>query len=286
VNQERSKLIQKQKQQKQELEKKVKKLKGAMKEAAQKEMEELEGKHEKELAEFDKGPPLGGDAKEEDAKDSKEEKKEKKSKKEGKESKEEAKESKEEEPAASSSGAKTTEFRERQWNGLSKKELEEECILRGLGKKGGKEDLIQKLIIFHQEHKFAPPSRAGSSGGALAKAGASDSEDEELEEEESSDDDDEDEDEEDEEEEKVDEEELIKRGKREEIVRKGIKMVLKAAPDGFPVSELAERLAGANLKGFAPEKMGYKSVDKFLKGQPDSLLRYSRKKQLVRPPRR
>lgn len=43
---ERSKLVQKQKQQRAELEKKVKKSKGAMKEAAQKELEEMESKHE------------------------------------------------------------------------------------------------------------------------------------------------------------------------------------------------------------------------------------------------
>merc|ERR1712196_627893 len=56
---ERSKLIGRQKQEKAELEKKVKKLKGAMKEAAQKEMEELEKKHEAELVDFDAAQGTG-----------------------------------------------------------------------------------------------------------------------------------------------------------------------------------------------------------------------------------
>merc|ERR1712217_872392 len=57
-----------------------------------------------------------------------------------------------------------SEIRERHWNGLSKKELEEECTLRGLGKKGSKEDLIVKLINYHQDLK----SSAAASGGASA----------------------------------------------------------------------------------------------------------------------
>ena len=34
---------------------------------------------------------------------------------------------------------------------LSKKELEECCIERGLGKKGSKDELVTKLIMFHQD---------------------------------------------------------------------------------------------------------------------------------------
>jgi len=43
-----------------------------------------------------------------------------------------------------------SELRERQWNGLSKKELEECCVERGLSKKGSKEDLVMRCIEFHQ----------------------------------------------------------------------------------------------------------------------------------------
>merc|ERR1712151_1408299 len=156
-------------------------------------------------------------------------------------------------------------FRERQWAGLSKKELEEECIMRSLGKKGSKEDLIQKLIIFHQDLKSS--GAASSSSAAKSKPAAKADSDEEDDEE----DDDEDEDDEDESDEdpiEVSPEEAAKQFEREKLVRKGIRMILKPdgqAPDGFPVAELAERLANINLKGFAPEKMGYKTVDKFLK---------------------
>eukprot|EP00931_Biecheleriopsis_adriatica_P102521 TRINITY_DN7747_c0_g1_i2.p1 TRINITY_DN7747_c0_g1~~TRINITY_DN7747_c0_g1_i2.p1 ORF type:complete len:211 (-),score=77.44 TRINITY_DN7747_c0_g1_i2:195-827(-) len=135
---ERSKLVQRQKQQRQELEKKIKKLKGAMKEAAQKELDELEEKHEAELAEFDGSKGVAGAASA---------------------SKEEP-----EEKAISAEDAK--KFRERNWSGLSKKELEEECVLRGLGKKGSKEDLIQKLIIFQQELK----SKTAAGGYAASSA--------------------------------------------------------------------------------------------------------------------
>lgn len=79
---------------------------------------------EAELVEFDKGQGLPG------------------------------KEAAEEKPAAPAAAASEGQnFRDRQWAGLSKKELEEACSERGLGKKGSKEDLVQKLIIFHQERR-------------------------------------------------------------------------------------------------------------------------------------
>merc|ERR1712039_673518 len=97
-----------------------------MKEAAEKELAELDSKHEAELVEFDQGHGLGGGGGGEAAV---------------------AKEA----PAPAFTAKDAQKFRDRNWSGLSKKELEEECVNRGLGKKGSKEDLIQKLIVFQQD---------------------------------------------------------------------------------------------------------------------------------------
>ncbi|CAJ1394712.1 unnamed protein product [Effrenium voratum] len=267
LNAERSKLVQRQKQQRQEIEKKIKKLKGAMKEAAQKELEALETQHEAELADFNKGSAAG---------------------------KAEA-ESKDEEPASASASAAedAKKFRDRNWSGLSKKELEDECVARGLGKKGSKEDLVQKLIIFQQElsTRVANEAKSGPKGGyaaAEAKAAAApadDDDDEEDDDDEDDDDDDEDDDEE-EDEQEVDQEEMEKQGKREKVMQKAIRLVLKEkCPDGFPLSELVQKLESVNVRGFAPEKCGYKTVEKFVKGQPEAVLRYRKADQMVLPPR-
>merc|ERR1740129_315603 len=113
------------------------------------ELEELDGKHEAELQAFEK--EAGGPAKE------------------AKEPKvvQASKEPKEEAPAVD-----VGELRERHWAGLSKKELEEECIMRSLGKKGSKEDLIQKLIIFHQDLKSSGAAASTSAGPSKAAAKA------------------------------------------------------------------------------------------------------------------
>jgi len=252
---ERSKLVQKQKQQRAELEKKVKKSKGAMKEAAQKELEEMESKHEAELVEFDKGQGLPG------------------------------KEAAEEKPAAPAAAASEGQnFRDRQWAGLSKKELEEACSERGLGKKGSKEDLVQKLIIFHQELKSATAVAAASGSAAPAKAAKdSDGSDEEEDEEDEEDDE---EDASDDEVDKVSAEEAAKQFEREKKVRQAVRFLLtEKCPDGFPVSELCDKLASIKVQGFAPEKLGYKTVEKFVKAQPEKYLRYDKKTQMVLPPK-
>merc|ERR1712217_899575 len=108
----------------------------------------------------------------------------------------------------------------------------------------------------------------------------------EDEEEEEEDDDEEDDEDDEEEAEEVTAEEMEKQGKREQVVRKAIRHLLSdKCKDGFPLSELAERLASINVSGFAPEKLGYKTTEKFVKGQPNVVLRYDRKAQMILPPR-
>jgi hypothetical protein len=256
ANLERSKFIQKQKQEKQELEKKIKKLKGAMKEAAQKELDEMEEKHEADLAAFDKDKGTGG----------------------GGASSSTAKPKEEESKAAAG------DFRERNWSGLSKKELEECCTERGIGKKGSKEELISKLTIFHQDLKrSAARAPASSSGGGGEAAAAPDDDDDDDDEDE---DDEESSDEEDDQVEAVDPEEFEKQGKREKIIQKALRHMLKEKfQDGFPLSELEEKFKSVNVSGFSPEKLGYKTTEKFIKNQPESICRYKKKEQFVLPPK-
>mmetsp|Transcript_34703 Transcript_34703/g.81021 ORF Transcript_34703/g.81021 Transcript_34703/m.81021 type:complete len:266 (-) Transcript_34703:155-952(-) len=261
THQERSKLVQRQKQERQELEKKVKKLKGAMKEAAQKELEELEKKHEAELTEFDAGKGVGG-------------------------SEASTKAAKSEEAAKGSSSdaaADAADFRERHWSSLSKKELEEECALRGIGKKGSKEELITKLTIFHQELATKASTKQATDGAEAPSAPKAEDDDDEDGDDE---DDSEDEDDDDENDAPVDEEEMEKQFKREQAVQKAVKHLLKVkCPEGFPASEFVEKLASVNVSNFAPEKLGYKTIEKFLKSQPEKVLRYDKKQQMVLPPR-
>ncbi|CAE7612195.1 dnajc27 [Symbiodinium sp. CCMP2456] len=249
VHAERSKLVQRQKQQRQELEKKIKKLKGAMKEAAQKELDELEQQHEAELTNFDANKGVAEGPSKEVVADA----------------------------DSSSIMQDAKKFRERNWSGLSKKELEEECVARGLGKKGSKEDLVQKLIIFQQElaSKLASEEAKASTASkgyaaaapAAAKAGKDDDDDddEEAEEDEDDDEDDDDDDDDEDEADEVDAEEMERQGKREKAIQKALRFLLtEKCPDGFLLSELVEKLEMVNVRGFAPEKLGYKTTEKFV----------------------
>merc|ERR1712039_508658 len=115
--------------------------------------------------------------------------------------------------------------------------------------------------------------------------GESDEEEEDDDEEDDDEEDDDDEDD-DEEAEEVTAEEMEKQGKREQVVRKAIRHLLSdKCKDGLPLSELAEKLASINVSGFAPEKLGYKTTEKFVKGQPNAVLRYDRKAQMILPPK-
>merc|ERR1712176_230375 len=107
-------------------------------------------------------------------------------------------------------------------------------------------------------------------GGGGRSAGADEDEDEDNEEED----------------EQVDKEEMERQHKREKAVQKAIIFLLKEkCPEGFPVGEFVTKLELVNVKGFAPEKCGYKSIEKFVRGQPPAVLRYVRKEQMVMPPK-
>jgi len=268
IHKERSKLMQKQKQEKTEFEKKAKKAKGAMKDAAQAELEALDGKHEAELKQFDVANDCAAAAPAAAAAA----------------------------PASSSKAPAGKVFKDRHWNGLSKKELEEACAERGLGKKGSKEDLVIKLTVFQQEQATtvaaAPPAAPDATASADAARPASrsskktaESDDEEEEEEEDEEEDEEEEASDSDDGLDVDPAEMERQHKREKAVQKAVKHLLEnKCPEGFLVDQLVEKLELINVKGFSPEKLGYKTVEKFVKGQPKSVLRLNKATMMVMPP--
>jgi len=193
---ERSKLLNRHKTERTEQEKKVKKLKGAMKTAAQEELDGLDTKHEAELAGLDKkqgtvkvvkAPPK--------------------------------------DPGTQTTAVNVDGMKERNWAGLSKTELVECCEERGLSKKGGKEDLVMRLTIFYQDlgtnKKIAAAAKEAAEDAAAAKAAAAEDAEEEDEE-----------DEEEESEEEEDAEAKAKRERKEARAAKRDKKAKKSAKKG------------------------------------------------------
>jgi len=90
-------------------------------EAAQKKFEEMEARHERELKEFDEAHGRGGAASAGHAKEA--------------------------------GGRKLNHINVKQARDMSKKELEEACSERGLSKKGSREDVMMRLIVWIQEHE-------------------------------------------------------------------------------------------------------------------------------------
>mmetsp|Transcript_7157 Transcript_7157/g.17362 ORF Transcript_7157/g.17362 Transcript_7157/m.17362 type:complete len:259 (+) Transcript_7157:130-906(+) len=251
---ERSRLLNRQKDERSAVEKQLKKAKGAMKEKAETELQAMEERHTQELAALDGG----GEA-----------------------------------TAAGSADKKPEKikiFEDRQWDSYSKKELEEACQERGLGKKGAKDDLVMKLISFHQdqakriEQNPELVEQSGKAKGGNAKAGKDtlDSDDEE--------DSDEEEDETDSDEDEdakkildVTPEEAEKQFKREQHVRKALRHVLlKSGP--FALEELPKAME-AVVKGFTPEILGYTSLRQFAKNQPKRFMRFDKKENMCNPPK-
>eukprot|EP00727_Mastigamoeba_balamuthi_P007356 m51a1_g3240 hypothetical protein (315) ;mRNA; r:125342-126286 len=151
---ERSRLLNKQHAEEQASLKDLKKKKGMLHDAAQKKHDELLARHAAELAEFDAAHG-GGSAPVAAA------------------------------PAhaaphgAAAAAGPRKALAARAWNSdMSKKDLEEACAARGLGKKGGKEDLITRLVLYDQEHKGSAAAAAASdeesdeSGDEAPQAGA------------------------------------------------------------------------------------------------------------------
>lgn len=273
VNAERSKLLNRQKKERTELEKDVKKKKGALKDAAQAKLDELDEKHAAELAEFDSMHSSGGAKKSAGSGGYASSKVP------------EAPAAEEAPPKPSSSSKKgDTSIRERNWSSLSKKELEEECVKRGIGKKGSKEDLVVKLTCWHSEavKETAEPAK-GSAGDPK--------EDEESDEEDDDDDEEEDDDGEESEEDPAqskDPDEAEKQFKREQAVGKAIKVILSKPEnqEGFKLEDLPEKLASVNVKNFSPQICGYSTLERFVRKQPERHLRYKKSTQMILPPKK
>ena len=126
MNIERSKLLNRQKAERSAAQKEMKKKRGELLEAAHKKFEEMEARHEAELRAFDEAHGKGGAAAGAGA---------------GKEKK--------------GSGRKIKTLTQQQVKEMTKKELEEACGARGLGKKGSREDLVMRLIMWVQENEGA-----------------------------------------------------------------------------------------------------------------------------------
>ncbi|KAH7649850.1 hypothetical protein FG379_001694 [Cryptosporidium bovis] len=127
-HQERSRLIQKHKEEIKSIEKEIKSKKGILKEQLQKKLSQTLERHQKDIEEFE--CRHNGDSK-----------------------------PKKDEKAAADNNSESNGdnkiflFEERQWNSLSKSELESECKLRGINSKGNKEDLVTRLFIFTADQK-------------------------------------------------------------------------------------------------------------------------------------
>mmetsp|Transcript_35545 Transcript_35545/g.106250 ORF Transcript_35545/g.106250 Transcript_35545/m.106250 type:complete len:87 (+) Transcript_35545:598-858(+) len=79
---------------------------------------------------------------------------------------------------------------------------------------------------------------------------------------------------------------MERQAKREKAVQKAMVFLFEDKEQGsFHLDELLDKLKMVNVANFAPEKLGYKSLEKFVKGQPPKVLRYNRKAQMISPPR-
>eukprot|EP01105_Mastigella_eilhardi_P017614 TRINITY_DN4052_c0_g1_i1.p1 TRINITY_DN4052_c0_g1~~TRINITY_DN4052_c0_g1_i1.p1 ORF type:complete len:302 (+),score=100.69 TRINITY_DN4052_c0_g1_i1:38-907(+) len=278
---ERSRLLNKHRDAERTLQKELKKKKGPAKEAAQQQYDELLEKQKAELEEFDRGAaPAAGS---------------------GSGAK----------PAAATAAANpkaAARFPVLQWSDLSKKELEEESCKRGLGRKGNREDLITRLVVYSQEQERR-----------LAKSGEAPADDDDEEESKpaarplarpppptrkprpgdkaaDSDGDDDDEDDEDEEsgddlnmteEQKI---EAEKQYKREQMLVDSVARLLSDHPSGIPLDDLPSRLIAMGVLRDAsmleaPEKFGYKTLDELFNSQPAQRLRFDKATRTILPPR-
>eukprot|EP00026_Physarum_polycephalum_P002071 Phypoly_transcript_02075.p2 GENE.Phypoly_transcript_02075~~Phypoly_transcript_02075.p2 ORF type:complete len:302 (-),score=108.83 Phypoly_transcript_02075:2012-2917(-) len=261
---ERKKLINKQQNELKAMEKDVKKKKGFLKEEAQKKMEELQAKFEKDLADFDAEHGTS----EASAKESAKEK----------------------------DKAPLKVFESQDFATMSRSELDEECTLRGISKKGSKEQLVTRLVIFTQENllaakqqkeaqekeaKAAPKAAAAKPAPVVVKPAAAKPAPKKKEESESEEDEsDVDSVEEMTEEDKAQAERFAK---REQVVQKSLYKLLQKEPKGISVEEVAEKLAEMGVKNFRPDVVGYKTLHEFFDSQPEVLLRYEADAHMIFP---
>eukprot|EP01067_Filipodium_phascolosomae_P008174 Filipodium_phascolosomae@DN6884_c0_g1_i1.p1 len=223
LNLERSRLVSKHVQIVRELEKDVKKKKGGLKEAAQAKLEAAFLENEEELAAFDAQAKVSSSAADRTDRHQ------------------------------NASG--TSAFRNQNWEGLSKKELIEACTERGLGKKGTKEDMVSKLIAFHQSLPSPPtPPPQEKEDDVTA-------EDE-------------------------------RKYKRELIMRKALVKILEkeSETDAFDVGvgiaskDIPPKLHDLGVRNFRPSLLGYRSVHAWLKRTPKTIIHYDANTRKVFPP--
>ncbi|CEL99431.1 unnamed protein product [Vitrella brassicaformis CCMP3155] len=277
-NKERSLLRTKHANELKELEKDVKKKKGAMKEAAQKKLEDAEERHAKELAEFDKqrggggGKPSAASASASSSSSSKDQPKN------GTAS-----------SSSSSAALAMKVFPDANWSGLSNSELQAACEERGISKKGKKEDLISRLMQFHQSQAARLREQEGGGQGQQQQQQASRAAGGDENGGMDKDDDDDDP------KSQAEIEESERQYKRELVMRKALRAVLnkhaqKLAADGvtedpgIPIDELCERFAAIKVRNFRPELLGYTTVEEFVDSQPDGLVFYDKKAKRLYPP--
>ena len=237
---ERSRLLNRQKKDRTELEKAVKTKKGSIKVAAQEQLEQLEKDQETELADFD--VKHGGS---------------------------------QSVPVVAAPKVSTKVFKnlpdDIEWNDLSKKELIEECALRGLSKGGGREELVTRLIGWAAEKKLKvkngdidEESEANSSDDDSVSSSGEEDDIPDMSDEQ-----------------KV---EAERQYKRELIVRKAILHLFESKfPEGFPLEELPEYLAKIKVMNFKPESLGYISLHEFARKQPREAIYYDKNKKWLKP---
>lgn len=234
----RSRLLNRQKKDKTELEKEVKKKKGALKQAAMEQLEAMEKLHADELAEFDAKAGTGAPKPVQAA------------------------------PQVAPTATKHAPI-EIEWNDLSKKELQEECALRGLSKGGGREELVTRLIGWAAEMKakgFTDEDIEGESSEE-SEADSSDESDGDIPD--------------------MSEEQRLeaeRQYKRETIVRKAILHLFESKfPEGFPLELLPEYLAKIKVTNFKPESLGYLNLHDFARKQPRDVIYYSKDEKWIKP---
>ena len=246
VQGERSKLLNKHKKDRSELEKDVKKKKGAMKAAAQLELEQLEAAQLLELAEFDSIHNVGDSANKKDE---------------------------DHQPPPLVKVVSRSLPTDIEWKDLSKKELQEECALRALSKGGGKEELVTRLICWAAERKLNP-AEEGEDDEDSKNSSDEDSVSSSEEEEDIPDMTDE------------QKQTAEKQYKRELIVRKAIMHLFENKfPEGFPLDDLPDCLARIKVVNFKPESLGYATLHEFARKQPREAIFYDKGIKWLKPVR-
>lgn len=249
------------------LTKDIKKKKGAYKTAAEQKLAEAQAAYDAELAAFDAGaenlvvhtgggeeqPPAestskpdGDKAETKDTPASKGAQAKVAPNKEGAKTAAKAKETKAEEQKPATDKKVKLDWDKKDLNGMSKKDLEEECAKLSLGKKGSKEDLVTRLMTFalDNDRKEEESDEEEEEDDATANMT---------------------------EEEKKEAERLYK---REQALYKALRVLLKKKPEGVLVSTVLEELGALGVKNFKPQLLNFDSMEALFEDIPEYVLDY------------